>query len=138
MRKRPKKPEEPKTVDQELGYSLTFEEFKEQIDKFAEDHDVKSLNKIEIFSGGTYYDESTIVIQAPAGSLVDYNKDMVKYKKELKEYKKWQLVNKVRIERHTAENKKAINIRVLERRLFRAQKDTEDITIKLNKILCNK
>ena len=112
------------------------EEFKEQLDKFAEDHDVKSLDKIEIWSGGSYYDEATIVIQIPAGSLAEYEIEMYAYRKQLKSYKKWQSVNKVRIERHNAESKKKIQIRVLERRLARAQTDAEDIKKKLSK--CSK
>ena len=138
MRKRPKKPSEPATVSKELGYIMSFGDLKENIDKFAEENDVKSLNRIEIWSGGSYYDEATIIIQASTGSLADYELKMSDYRKELKSYKSWQLRHKKQIEIHTAENKKAIKIRVLERRLLRAQTDAEDIKIKLSKTLCSK
>ncbi len=133
LRKRPKKPERPRSISKEIGAWVSFNELAEQVVKFVEETDDIDISDVNLEVAQALCEESVIFIEADPVPKSTYAAREIQYKADLKEYEEWRKKNKKKIEERKAEQKITVRKRKLERSLERLKKETEEVQNKLSK-----
>ena len=131
MRNRPKKPQEPRAISEQLGYDLLFSELLLRVELFMENNQLSSTKEVEVCVGDNWDGGYCLCLEAEGKTHSLYNKEILVYKAELKEYNDWRKDNRVEIEKEKIKIKETIRIRKLEKRLAAATKTAEDLKVKL-------
>ena len=131
MRNRPKKPQEPRAISEQLGYDLLFSELLLRVELFMENNQLSSTKEVEVCVGDNWDGGYCLCLETEGKTHSLYNKEVIIHKEKLAEYNKWRQDNRVEIEKEKLRLKALIKQRKLEMSVGKAKRNLEEAERKL-------
>jgi len=133
LRNRPRKPEEPRWITQELSGSISINELLKEVERLKQKHgydlDYSGL------SLACYEDDYNcyMSLELPPTPTAEYERKMVEYKVKLKDYNEWREKNKKQIELAKKQQKEQIALNKIKRTKARLEKELAEVESKLER-----